>query len=184
MIDKPLRDAMELSETADDYIDTTSYVSFEKTRLSFSKDTPRGVWSAVLLKLRDAERSVQWWIGDAMAYGELHYGESAFADLERQDKTLANWATVARKVHPSRRREDVRFSHHAEVASLPPEQQTEVLERVSTEDLTVSETRDLVRQEQQSTAEREFGKAEVVPAPNHCEHCGAPEWAWERSPNG
>lgn len=129
-------------------------------------------WIEAGRSLRALERGVQFWVGDWLAYGEAHYGEEAFADLERQDKTLANWATVARKIHPSRRREDVRFSHHAEVASLPPEKQTEVLERVKNEDLTVSETRELVRQEQQGVAEREFGRPEVVQKTMTCPHCG------------
>lgn len=121
-------------------------------------------WIEAGRSLRALERGIQFWVGDWMAYGEAHYGEEAFADLERQDKTLANWAAVARGVDPARRREDVRFSHHAEVAPLKshPEIQEKILARVAEEDLTVTETRDLVRREQQEIQTREFGEPEVV----------------------
>lgn len=157
---------------------------FTQTSLTLRPGLTREQWVEVGRSLRALEKGIQFWVGDWLAYGEAHYGEEAFADLERQDKTLANWATVARSVDPSRRREDVRFSHHAEVAPLRdlPEAQERILARVANEDLTVSETRELVKQEQQNQAEREFGKPEVVEAPKTCPHCGAPETAWDKVP--
>lgn len=82
--------------------------------------------------------------------------------------------------------EDVPFSHHAEVAVLrdKPKEQERILARVADEDLTVGQTRELVRQDQQGAAEAEFGEPEVIKTNERCEHCGAPEWAWERRPNG
>lgn len=169
-------------------LETSEYVRFDKTRLVLRNDTPYEVWREVLVKLRDAERSVQWWVGDALAFGEAHYGEEAFAELERRDKTLANWATVARGVDPSRRREGVAFSHHAEVASLRdrPEAQEKILKRVETEDLTVGQTRELVQQEHQERAEgdpaRNGRKPQVEKTYEYCAECHAPESAWSRRP--
>lgn len=121
--------------------------------------------------LRALERGVQFWVGDWLAYGEAHYGEEAFADLERQDKTLANWATVARRIDPSRRRGSLRFSHHAEVTSLSPDEQTEVLDKAEENNWTVRETRQEVERVRQETAEREYGEAEVV-VTETCPRCG------------
>lgn len=186
MIDRHLEDTVSSDSYPEntDALDTTEFVRFEPTRLVLRPDTPFEVWQAVMSKLRDAERSLQFWVGDALVYGEAHYGEAAFADLERQDKTLANWATVSRGVAPSRRRESLRFSHHAEVVSLKPEQQTEVLDKAEENDWTVRETREEVERVKQESAEREFGNPEVIETNERCEHCGAPEWAWERRPNG
>lgn len=119
-------------------------------------------WLRVMHTLKLIGKAVQWWVGDALAYGEDHFGETAFQALERADKTFANWASVCRSVDRSRRREDVLFSHHVEVAPLPPEKQTEVLERVAGENLTVRQTRELATQEMQSEAEEEHGKAQTV----------------------
>lgn len=190
MIDGRLREVTGSGPNAGDGgVDTAEYVTFERTHLMFKDDTPIEVWQAVLLKLRDAERSVQWWVGDALAYGEAHYGEEAFAELERRDKTLANWATVARGVEPSRRREGVAFSHHAEVASLRdrPESQEKILKRVETEDLTVGQTRELVQQEHQERAEgdpaRNGRKPQTEKTYEYCAECHAPESAWGRRPS-
>src|SRR6185437_16632391 len=48
-------------------------------------------------------------------------------------QTLRNYAWVARQVELWRRREKLSFQHHAEVASLPPDQQDVWLDRAQTE---------------------------------------------------
>jgi hypothetical protein len=164
-----------------------------ETSLTLPQDLPRERWAEIGRTLRAMERGVQFWVGDWLAFGEDHYGEEAFAELERADKTLANWATVARKVHPSRRREDVRFSHHAEVTSLPPEEQTEVLGMAAEGNWVIRETREEVERRHQERAEREFAatpekngsktqsKVEYIDEPE-CPSCGAAPDHWQRIP--
>ncbi len=132
------------------------------TSLTLPPGLPRKRWVRVGQSLRAMERGIQFWVGDWLAFGEAHYGEEAFAELERSDKTLANWATVARNVHPSRRRESLGFSHHAEVASLPPDEQDEVLTKAEEEDWTVRETREHVESRRSEKQEEEYGRAQVV----------------------
>ena len=148
---------------------------------------PRKEWVRIGHILRAMEKGVQWWVGDWLAYGENSYGEEAFAELGRSDKTLANWASVARQIHPSRRVEGVRFSHHAEVAPLPPEEQSEVLREVKEGNLTVGQTRERREQKQRARAEaegRECGSKPITVEIPECPTCGAPPDHWQRVPEG
>lgn len=132
------------------------------TSLALPSDLTRERWVEVGYTLRAMEKGIQFWVGDWLAYGEDRYCEDAFAEMDCSDKTLANWASTCRRVAPERRLPDVGFSHHAEVAPLPPEKQTEVLEEVRTENYTVGQTRERVREEQQMEAEEDHGPAEVI----------------------
>ncbi len=57
-------------------IETSEYVEITPTRLIFSEDTPWEVYEAVLGRLEQSRRSLMWWIGDALAFGESKYGET------------------------------------------------------------------------------------------------------------
>lgn len=78
------------------------------------------------------ERSVSWWLGDWWAFGEKRYGErKAIVEDEGWGgpafKTCANAAAVCIAFPTSRRREVLGFSHHAEVAALPPAEADAIL---------------------------------------------------------
>jgi hypothetical protein len=67
-----------------------------------------------------------WWLGDWLVYGEQAYGdryEQAITDTSLGYKTLRNYAWVARKFPMSRRRDNLSFGHHAEVAALHDDEQ-------------------------------------------------------------
>lgn len=116
---------------------TSKGATFE-TGLSFEK------WQAIGSTLRYLEKSVLFWIGDWINYGEKAYGEKYSQALEvtgYDQGTLQNAAWVCSNVEISRRREDVLFSHHVEVASLSPEKQDEMLDQTSQERLSVRELR-------------------------------------------
>lgn len=142
-----------------------------ETALRLPPGLPFERWLEVGRTLRRISRSIQWWVGDWLAYGEDTYGEEAFAELERQDKTLANWAYTCRRIPPSRRRENLSYSHHAEVAPLSPEKQDLVLKRAERDCLSVRQVREEVRRIQEEEAEKEFGparRAREIP----CPYCG------------
>jgi hypothetical protein len=123
-------------------LERSEYVEFHPNQLLFRSDTPREVWEATFRTLKLASKSVQWWIGDAFAFGEKAYGEEVWQYLEASEKTLANWTSVSRRVEPSRRREALSFSHHAEVTKLEPEDQSRVLEAAEVSGWSVSRTRE------------------------------------------
>jgi hypothetical protein len=128
--------------------ETITLSSLPGTRTATSYVLPEGLaedeWRRVGVMLFHINRAVQWWIGDWIRYGERRYGETYTQALEATDyaeQTLMNFAYVAGAVEPSRRRENLSFSHHAEVAALPVEKQDEWLETAEVEQLPVAKLR-------------------------------------------
>jgi DNA modification methylase len=96
---------------------------FEATWLSLSPETSIEAWREIGARLDFLEKGGPWWRGDWWAFGEARYGERAKAAAVSSTalQTFMNYASVARKFDTSRRREDLSFSHHDAVASLPPQ---------------------------------------------------------------
>jgi hypothetical protein len=112
-------------------------------------DLPFDEWQNIGHTLFSIERAVQFWIGDWIRFGEKSYGEKYSQAIEETGldyQTLANYAYVASKVEPSRRRENVSFSHHAEVAALAPEKQEAWLETAEAQNWTRSDLRKSLRE--------------------------------------
>lgn len=95
-------------------------------------------WCDVWKFIQKASGAVHFWIGDALNYGEQKFGEMYTQAMETTGfdyQTLADDKYVASKVPISRRRDQLSFSSHREVAALPPEKQEELLERAEQEGL-------------------------------------------------
>ena len=108
----------------------TNAALLSPTALRFRHDLTFDEWQAVGVQLRQIESGVSWWIGDWLRYGEHNYGETYAQAIEQTDlaySTLANTVWVTGKIEPSRRRENLSFKHHAEVASLEPVEQDALL---------------------------------------------------------
>src|SRR5262249_41792955 len=67
-------------------------------------------------------------------------------------QTLANDKTVARSIQLSRRRENLSWSHHEAVASLPEPEQDRLLDEAEREELTMRQLRQRVQQRRQERA--------------------------------
>lgn len=87
--------------------------------------------------IKNAEQSVQFWIGDWLVFGEKTYGkvqyEQAISQTGLDYQTLRNYKWVAASVPLSLRRDTLSFHHHAEVAKLEPRLQTYLLNKAITE---------------------------------------------------
>jgi hypothetical protein len=73
-----------------------------------------------------------WWQGDWLLYGQDRYPDRYQCALENSGleyQTLRNYAWVARRFPPFRRRPSLSLQHHAEVASLPDAEQDRWLDR-------------------------------------------------------
>lgn len=84
---------------------------------------------------RVAESSI-WWIGDWCNYGFWEYGkkyEEALAVTGLSYQALDDIAWVCKKVDLSRRRDNLSFTHHREVAALEPAEQDAWLDRAVSE---------------------------------------------------
>lgn len=100
-----------------------------------------------------------WLIGDALNFGADAYAEDKYVQAATlfglSEQTLMNYASIARRIPPgkgSRRRLNVSFSIHGEVASLPPPDQKRWLETAAQEKLTKAEVRSRIKVER-GTAE-------------------------------
>jgi hypothetical protein len=110
-------------------------------------------WKEVGKAIRLMEKMIHWIIGDWLNYGERTYGQK-YQEAEEQTGfeygTLANDKYVAGQVEFSRRRENLSWAHHAEVAALESIQQDIVLLAAEQQGLTRQDLRRLVRHAKQA----------------------------------
>lgn len=101
-------------------------------------------------------KSCQWAFGDWQNYARSRPDFAMFRDAVVVAagislQTAKNVAYVAGAIAPSRRRDTVDFSTHAEVAGLEPSDQSKWLEKTETEGWTRQELRDRVRSAKRNT---------------------------------
>jgi hypothetical protein len=72
-------------------------------------------------KIGTYSNATAWWLGDWLLYGKMKYGRRYKAAIEVTGldyQTLRNYAVVARRFDPARRRSELSFQHHAEVCAM------------------------------------------------------------------
>lgn len=118
-------------------------------------------WERAGRQLSGIVDSSSWWLGDWLVYGKDHYVDRYQRGIRAaglQYQTLRNYAWVARRFELSRRRETLSFQHHAELASLPLEEQEAWLDRAEQSQWSTKHLRDALR------AARQGGSATAKPA--------------------
>lgn len=116
---------------------------------------------ALVARERDLDRSrdtLAWEVGDWIAGHPAGYGDMSrlALDLDVPVGTLKNRASVARRIDPSRRRDDLSWSHHAEIAGLPLEEGDAVLKEAALYAWSVDRLRSVLRERSAAgRAERE-----------------------------
>ena len=101
-------------------------------------------WQSAGKFLQHVERSVQFWIGDWLNYGERRWSDTypqAVDETGLEEKTLRNFKYVAGKVPLSLRRDNLTFGHHAVVASMSESDQSDWLDTAEGDHLSVAELR-------------------------------------------
>jgi hypothetical protein len=119
-------------------------VSFEATGISFAQDLTYEEWERLGVALAKVEECWQWWIGDWVNYGEKKYGETYEQAMEmtgKANQTLRHIATVCRSVELCRRRHNLSFAHHQEVAPLGPDDQDKWLDDAADKGMSRNELR-------------------------------------------
>lgn len=89
-------------------------------------------WQSIGKRICVAADSSTWWLGDWLIYGRSAYPDRYRRAIEEtllDYQTLRNYAWVARRYAPGRRRAALSFQHHAELASLPEHEQDHWLDR-------------------------------------------------------
>jgi len=107
-------------------------------------------WAHAGCQLSGIVDSSAWWLGDWLVFGKTHYADCYQLALQRAGlryQTLRNYAWVARRFEVSRRRSKLTFQHHAEIASLPIEEQERLLNLAEEEVWTTKQLRNAIRQQ-------------------------------------
>jgi hypothetical protein len=131
-------------------------------------------------RLGSIGRGSSWWIGDWINYGNTRFGEkySRAARVTGYDvQSLMNMAYVASRFEVSRRREKLSWSHHAELAALPPEDQDRWLAFAEASGTSVRGLREELRTwRAQATQEPDGSEGgdvdDAADAPATCPQCG------------
>jgi hypothetical protein len=114
-------------------------------------------WADFGKRLGTLGRGVGWWIGDWLLYGNERYGEkySRASRITGYDaQTLMNMVYVASRFAPDRRREQLSWSHHAELAAFELGDQERWLELAIRERISVRSLRLEVRTVRRGTDDR------------------------------
>ncbi|MFD9424046.1 MULTISPECIES: LmbU family transcriptional regulator [unclassified Streptomyces] len=109
-----------------DQIIRTDGVTADRLGLRLCDDLSFDAWHSVGHRIIDVSESSAWWIGDWIIFGQQCYRtryRDAIAGTQLDYQTLRNYAWVARKFDIARRRAELTFQHHMEVAALPPVEQ-------------------------------------------------------------
>jgi hypothetical protein len=117
------------------------------THLALDEQIAYEEWAAIGRFLVLVNRASMWHIGSWWRHGEHHYGEAATQALDTGYalSTIQNAAWVCDRIDPSRRREDLEFAFHAEVASLPPDEHDTWLDRAAEAGWSKSRLRENIR---------------------------------------
>jgi hypothetical protein len=102
-----------------------------QTSLSLKASLPLDDWLRVGLHIVRISDSSTWWLADWLIYGRELYPDryvKAIKDTALDYQTLRNYAWVAGRVSVHRRRANLSFQHHAEVAALPEADQDKWLQ--------------------------------------------------------
>lgn len=125
---------------------TVLAVPGELTRVSLQ--LPLGLdfdgWVRVGQQLGRFEAASRWWIGDWLNYGERSYGQAYAQEIDATGLdygSLNQCRWVADRIEFVRRRRNLSWSHHYEVAKLTVEQQDYWLDKAEQNDWTRKELR-------------------------------------------
>ncbi|MCI3934211.1 LmbU family transcriptional regulator [Streptomyces sp. AN091965] len=105
-------------------------------------------WERAGRQLSGIVNSSSWWLGDWLVYGKDHYTDRYQRGIRAaglQYQTLRNYAWVSRRFDFSRRRAALSFQHHAELASLPVDEQELWLDRAEQLQWTTKQLRSAIR---------------------------------------
>jgi hypothetical protein len=117
---------MKVSDLSNQTLMIDKSVVLRKSGLLFQNIPHFRKWELIGDQIFSVAESSAWWIADWLAYGETTFQERYREAIRKSSlsyQTLRNYAWVARRFDLSRRRDNLSFGHHAEVAALdPPEQ--------------------------------------------------------------
>ena len=123
-------------------------VAYGAARLALAPGLPYARWETIGRALWAMEWGRLWWLGDWLTYGECAYGEraaqaEALGGYDYATLSAARW--VCGRIAPDRRRPELSFAHHRQVAALAPAEQERWLTAAAREGWTLQELRAVLR---------------------------------------
>lgn len=115
---------------------------------TFDPLLPYEAWRQFGARVGRYAGAAPWWLGDWLAHGRFKYGrryKEAIAVTGLDYQTLPNYASVARRFDPSRRRTNLTFQHLADVCALADDEQDRWLDRAAAEGWSRNELRRRIR---------------------------------------
>lgn len=141
-------------------------------------------WIRAGQRLGTMTRCSHWWLGDWIRYGALRWGEK-YKEAARitgvEPRTLRNIAYVAGSVELSRRRDNLTWSHHAEVSPLEPAEQEKWLTLAESEGMSVSDLRIELRALRKGVLGRSSSRTDAPTASAGVVRCPACQCLFEPS---
>lgn len=120
------KDANSTTRSPQERLGVGSRAITKRVTLSMPENTTIDEWRNLGRQIHVISDSSAWWLGDWLIFGQRNYPnryKKAIADTSLDYQTLRNYAWVARRFIPERRRAKLSFQHHAEVTSLPEAEQ-------------------------------------------------------------
>jgi hypothetical protein len=144
------------------------------------RDLDQREWLEVGRTLGRIGRYSRWWVGDWLIYADRKWGEM-YNDASKVTGydygTLRNIVSIAQRFPLSRRRDNLSWGHHADVASLPPDEQDYWLDHATELGLSRADLRIELRAALRSGPGRsERDEREPAECPEHsvrCTNCGS-----------
>jgi hypothetical protein len=128
------------------YLTLPKGVEVSPVGLKITAKLSYGQWADLLKGLQRIHRSILWILGDALVYGEERFGQRFSQEIgEYSEQTLLNAMWVSTRVEPIRRLMALSWSHHQQVASLEPDEQSRFLELAIEKKLAVHELRKAIQ---------------------------------------
>lgn len=132
---------------------------------------PHGVldfeeWIAIGNTLQQVNASLNWWIGDWLNYGERQWGEMYAQAVEITGwdyNRLSKAKYVSNSIEFCKRLQNLTWSHHHEVASLPPSEQSEWLSQAEVGNWSVRQLREAIKGPQLSPPSLSFEEPDEAP---------------------
>ncbi|MFD9735678.1 LmbU family transcriptional regulator [Umezawaea sp. NPDC059074] len=124
------RSAVGVRGSQEHAITFTGKVIATNVGLHFPDNLSYSAWIRAGQKVARIANSSAWFTGDWLACGQVRYADQyreAAKAVGLEYQTVRNYAWVARRFPIERRRENLSFQHHAEVASLAPCEQDRLL---------------------------------------------------------
>jgi predicted RNA-binding Zn-ribbon protein involved in translation (DUF1610 family) len=157
--DEPQRDDRlrpSADEVGDDKIDLHDRIHVTAVAWLPHTGLTQEEWQEYGRRLRNATNKTNWWLGDWIRWGERRYNDNRYELAHRivgyEYQTLRNLGWVAGHYERTRRRENLSWSHHEAVASLPPPDQDRLLDLAIAHRLTVKQLREHGRQQRHGTS--------------------------------